>query len=79
MEQIFDSRPAVGTVGSLGCKKKRVHVQQDIFEKTILEVGTSHLYASFGIFFVQIGQSFEGKNDVDFEFFLKIKITLCLE
>ena len=27
-----------------------VHVQQNIFEKTLVEVGSSHLYASFGTF-----------------------------
>ena len=32
-----------------------IHVQH-IFEKTLIEVGSSHLYASFGIFWVQICQ-----------------------
>ena len=67
-----------------------------IFEKTLTEVGSLHLYASFGTFYVQIGQLFEAqwvfekclktvkllfskKNDVDFEFFRKFKISLCLE
>ena len=36
-----------------------IHVQQDIFEKTLIEVGSSHLYASSGTFCVQIGQLFE--------------------
>ena len=31
----------------------------NIFEKTFIEVGSSHLYASFGTFFVQIGQLFK--------------------
>ena len=35
-----------------------VNVQQNIFEKTLIEVGCSHLYASFGTFCVQIGQLF---------------------
>ena len=33
-----------------------VHVPQNIFEKTLIEVGSSHLYASFGTFWVQIDQ-----------------------
>ena len=36
----------------------RVSVQQDIFEKTLTEVGSSDLYASFGTKCVQIGQLF---------------------
>ena len=36
-EWIFDSRPTV-------------HVQQNIFQKMFIEVGSSHLYASFGTF-----------------------------
>ena len=39
----------------------RVHVQQDIFEKTVIEVQSSHLYASFGSFYVQISQLFEAQ------------------
>ena len=35
-----------------------VNVQQNIFEKTHVEIGRSHLYASFGTFYVQIGQLF---------------------
>ena len=31
------------------------------FEKTCIEVVSSHLYASFGTFYVQIGQSFEAQ------------------
>ena len=38
-----------------------VHLQQNIFDKNILEVGTSNLYASFGTFCVQIGQFFEAQ------------------
>ena len=35
-----------------------VNVQQNIFEKTLIKVGSSHLYASFDTFCVQIGQLF---------------------
>ena len=35
-----------------------VHVVQNIIEKTLIEVGSSHTYASFGTFCVQIGQLF---------------------
>ena len=34
------------------------HVQQNIFGKTLIEVCSLHLYASFGTFCVQIGQLF---------------------
>ena len=33
----------------------------DIFEQTLIEVGSLHLYASFDIFYVQIGQLFESQ------------------
>ena len=36
-----------------------VHVHQNIFERTLVEVFNSHLYASFGTFCAQIGQLFE--------------------
>ena len=36
-----------------------VHGQQNIFEKTLIEVGSSHLYASFDTFCVQIHQFLE--------------------
>jgi len=39
----------------------RVTVQQNIFEKTLKEVDTSHLYASCGTFCAQIGQLFEAQ------------------
>ena len=39
-----------------------VHVHQNIFEKTLIEVGSSRLYASFGSFCVQIGQLFEAHS-----------------
>ena len=38
-------------------------LQQNIFEKTLMEDGSSHLYASFGTFCVQIGQLFEAQRD----------------
>ena len=38
-----------------------VHAPQNIFEKTLIEVGISHIYASFGMFCVQIGQLFEAR------------------
>ena len=47
IEWIFDSRPFM-------CNKT-------FFEKTLIEVGSSHLYASFGTFCVQIGQFFEAQ------------------
>ena len=31
------------------------------FEKTLIEVGSSHIYASLGTFWVQIGQLFEAQ------------------
>ena len=34
------------------------HLQQDTFGKTLIELGSLHLYASFGTFCVQIGQLF---------------------
>ena len=36
-----------------------IHVQQNICEKTLIKVGSSHLHASFGSFWVQIGQIVE--------------------
>ena len=38
-----------------------IDVQQNIFEKNHVEVGSSHLYTSFGTFCVEIGQFFEGQ------------------
>ena len=35
-----------------------IHVQENIFEKTLLEVGSWYLYTSFGTLYVQIGQLF---------------------
>ena len=39
-----------------------VHVQENVFEKTHIEVYSPHLYSSFGSFCVQIGQSFEARR-----------------
>ena len=38
-------------------------MQQNIFEKTIVEVDSLHIYASFGTFNVQIGQLSEAQWD----------------
>ena len=45
-------------------------MQQNIFEKTIVEVDSLHIYASFGTFNVQIGQLSEAQ--CVFEICLKI-------
>ena len=39
-------------------KQPTAHLQQDIFGKTLIQVCSLHLYASFGTFWVQIGQLF---------------------
>ena len=44
-------------------RQPTVHFQQIIFEITFIEVGSSHLYASFGTFWVQIGQLVEAQWD----------------
>ena len=38
-----------------------VRVQQNIFEETLIGVGTLQIYTSFGTFCVQIGQLFESQ------------------
>ena len=38
-----------------------IHVQQNIFEQTLIEVVILHLYASFGTFYLQIDQLFEAQ------------------
>ena len=38
-----------------------IHVEQNIFEKTPIEVCSPYLYASFGTFCDQIDQSFEAE------------------
>ena len=43
-----------------------IHVQQNIFEKILIEVDSSNIYASFGSFCVQIGYLFETQYDFDF-------------
>ena len=37
------------------------HVQQIIFEKTLIEPYSPNLYASFGTLFAQIGQLFDAQ------------------
>ena len=39
-------------------RQRTTHVQPNIFGKTLIEVCSLHLYASFGTFCVQIGQLF---------------------
>ena len=39
-------------------RQSTAHVQQNIFGKTLIEVCSLHLYASFGTFHIQIGQLF---------------------
>ena len=39
--------------------RQTVHLHKYVFKKTFIKVGSSHLYASFGTFCVQIGQFFE--------------------
>ena len=53
-ERIFDSPPF-----------KHVQERRNIFEKTVIKVGSriSHLYASFGAFYVQIDHLFEAQRD----------------
>ena len=41
-----------------------IHKQQNILGKTITEVDSSHIHASFGTFCGQIGQSFESQWDL---------------
>ena len=48
-----------------------VHVQQNIFEKALIEVCSPHLYASFGTFCAQIG------SDMNFQTILMPKVTLA--
>ena len=58
-------------------------------KKTVIGVGSSYIYASFGTRRVQIGQLFEAQcllkkqflkeNVVDFEFFRKFKVSLPLD
>ena len=51
-----------------------VHVQPKLFEKTLIEIGSPHLYPSFGTFCAQIGQLFEAQWV--FEICLKINKSL---
>ena len=52
----------------------KTHVQQNIFGKNLIKVGSSHLYASFGTFCSQIGHLFEGQ----WVFWLCLKIDKSL-
>ena len=51
-----------------------IHAPQYIWKKTLTENGSSHSYASFGTFCVQIGQLFEAQ--ADFKLLEEIKIFL---
>ena len=42
-------------------RQPTAHVQQNIFGKTLIEVCSLHLYASFGTFYTKIGQLFEAQ------------------
>ena len=42
-------------------RQSTVHVEQNIFEKTHIEVCSPYLHASFGTFFVEIDQLFEAQ------------------
>ena len=44
-------------------RQPAVHVQPNIFEKNLIEVSSYHIYASFGTFYVYIGQLFEAQWD----------------
>ena len=39
-----------------------IRLQQNIFEQSLIEVGSLHIYACFGTFCVQIGQLFEAQG-----------------
>ena len=43
-------------------RQATAHVQQNIFGKTLIEVCSLHLYASFGTFCVKIGQIFAAQR-----------------
>ena len=45
-----------------------VHVQQNIFDKTLIKVDSSHFCASFGTFCVQICKLFESQWDLQLSF-----------
>jgi len=42
-------------------RQPTAHIQQNIFGKTLLEVGSPYLYASFGTFYAKIGPLFEAQ------------------
>ena len=42
-------------------RQPTAHVQQNRFGKTLIEVRSPHLYASFGTFYAKIGPLFEAQ------------------
>ena len=54
-----DSQKHESTLLHTNFWRPTIHVQQNIFGKTLIEGGSSHLYASFGTFCVQFGQFLE--------------------
>ena len=42
-------------------RQPTAHAQQNIFGKTLIEVRSLHLYASFGTFYAKIGLLFEAQ------------------
>ena len=54
-----------------------LHLQQNIFEEALAEVGSSHLYAYFGTFCVEIGKFVDPQGI--FEKCLKIDQLLLLK
>ena len=53
-----------------------VYVPQNIFEKPLIEVGSLHIYASFGTFCVQISQLFEASTESLWKMYENGKIAL---
>jgi len=51
-------------------------MQQNIFEKILIEVGSSYLFVFFGAFFVPIGQLFEAQKH--FKLLKKIKMVVII-
>ena len=66
-----------------------VHVQRNICEKTLIDFGSSHFYASLVNYsrhseslkrcMKTVKSLFSKENDVDFEFFTNFKVSLRLE
>ena len=44
-------------------RQPNAHVQQNIFGKTLIEVRSPHLYASFGTFYAKIGRRFRNSSE----------------